>query len=497
MNARAYLTKSRYMKGRTCQKRLWSLVHAPAPDDGGGPDAAAAAGVRVGAAARLRFPGGRLVDAEPYEHAKAVKDTAALMADKSVPAVFEAAFEHNGAHVRCDVLERGPRGRWNLYEVKSSKKPADDHLYDLAFQVCVLRGAGVNLGRFGVLHINGDYVRGKRGLDMDGFFTFADLTKSKNMPFEEAEKDTPAFLKTLRKRKAPDIGPGRHCPPGCEFLSRCEADKPDDWIKRLPRISEKTFNKLSDLGVESIADIPKDFGLTADQNTVREVCATGRDYISPDLPKLLRGMGPPAFYLDFETVSPAVPLYPGASPYQMFPFQWSVHHVSRAGKLRHYEFLADGRTDPRRELTESLLHVLAGKKAPVLAYSSYEKTVLGGLKAAFPDLARGVDDVLKRLMDLKTAVNGTYLRAYNFSKSLKNAAPALAPDIGYDDLDGVHEGAGAAGAFERIVLGELAEGETETALREQLLQYCGRDTLAMVKIHAALIKRAEKLKKRR
>jgi hypothetical protein len=42
------------------------------------------------------------------------------MADRVVPAIFEAAFEHAGIRVRVDVLERRPRGYWGMYEVKSS-----------------------------------------------------------------------------------------------------------------------------------------------------------------------------------------------------------------------------------------------------------------------------------------------------------------------------------------------------------------------------------------
>lgn len=51
---------------------------------------------------------------------KAVTRTAALMADRSVPAIFEAAFEHSGMRVRVDILERLPRGYWGMREVKSS-----------------------------------------------------------------------------------------------------------------------------------------------------------------------------------------------------------------------------------------------------------------------------------------------------------------------------------------------------------------------------------------
>jgi hypothetical protein len=58
--------------------------------------------------ARLLFPGGFLVEEAPWEHAAAVARTASLMADRSVPAIFEAAFEHSGIRARVDVLELPP-----------------------------------------------------------------------------------------------------------------------------------------------------------------------------------------------------------------------------------------------------------------------------------------------------------------------------------------------------------------------------------------------------
>ena len=42
--------------------------------------------------------------------------TAALLANPSVPAIFEAAFEHSKVRVRVDVLERMPRGYWGIRE---------------------------------------------------------------------------------------------------------------------------------------------------------------------------------------------------------------------------------------------------------------------------------------------------------------------------------------------------------------------------------------------
>jgi hypothetical protein len=97
--------------------------------------------------ARLLFPGGVLVEGKPREHRPAMARTAALMADRSVPAIFEAAFEHSGVRVRVDVLERLSRGYWGIREVKSSGEVKDHHYDDVAVQVWRPRRPSVHAGK--------------------------------------------------------------------------------------------------------------------------------------------------------------------------------------------------------------------------------------------------------------------------------------------------------------------------------------------------------------
>ena len=62
----------------------------------------------------------------------------------------------------------------------------------------------------------------------------------------------------------------------------------------------------------------------------------------------------------------------------------------------------------------------------------------------------------------------------------------LAPEIAYDDLDGVSDGGAAATALVRLALGAVESAEEEAALRRALLEYCRRDTLALVRLHRVL-----------
>ena len=75
-----------------------------------------------------------------------------------------------------------------------------------------------------------------------------------------------------------------------------------------------------------------------------------------------------------------------------------------------------------------------------------------------------------------------YTRAMQGSYSIKYVLPALfsdGPELAYHNLEGVHNGSEASMAFEKM--GEMQPDELQTC-RENLLKYCGLDTLAMVRV---------------
>ena len=239
--------------------------------------------------------------------------------------------------------------------------------------------------------------------------------------------------------------------------------------------------------MDSISAIPDDFRLSPRQEIIRDVTRSGKPNVAFDLPERLGGFGPPAFYLDFEAFLPAVPLYPGTRPYQTIPFQWSLHHADSSGGVSHREFLADADSDPRRPFAETLIAAVKGSKLPIIVYSSYEQTRLAELAAHFPDLAKPLRSIIRRLADLLPIVrSAVYHPKFDFSSSIKTAAPALCPDVTYDDLDEVADGGAASTAFWLMASGR-ADAATSMRLRKSLLAYCCRDTWAMVRLHQALI----------
>jgi hypothetical protein len=108
------------------------------------------------------------------------------------------------------------------------------------------------------------------------------------------------------------------------------------------------------------------------------------------------------------------------------------------------------------------------------------------LATIFPDLAKPIRRVIRQLTDLLPIVRGcVYHPDFDFSNSIKFAAPALCPDVTYDDLEEIADGGAASTAFWLIASGR-ADPATSARLQRSLLAYCRRDTWAMVKLHQAL-----------
>ena len=336
--------------------------------------------------------------------------------------------------------------------------------------------------------MNRDYVRGEGEIDWPRLFAREDCAARVASRLRAMPSGLEAMHALVARDAAPAVEPGRQCdkPFRCEFWEHCTRDKPLDWIHYLPGLRVRQREALRRAGHERIARLPDDVVLTPFQARVRDALRGGRPFVSSALGEALRTLAPPLWYLDFETLGPAIPLYAGTSPYETIPFQWSLHRLEPDGGLGHHEFLASGREDPRRACAESLVAALGADAAPVAVYTRFEQIQIARLMRAFPDLENALHGIHGRLVDVHSLARAhVYHPDFRGSFSIKKVAPALAPGFGYGDLDAVAEGAAAAAAFLRLASAELEPPE-ERHLREALLAYCKRDTLALVEVHRAL-----------
>ena len=475
------LSKSKIISGLQCPKRLYLEIHQPAlREDSARSEALFAIGHRVGEIAQELVPDGVMIRMENRDIARAIKETRRLLATPDPPPLFEATFSHNNILVRADILFP-EEGGYRLVEVKASTSVKDYHLNDCATQVWVIEGAGFHVNRVELAHVDTGFVYPGGGR-YEGLLFHADVTAE----VQAIKPHVPAWAAQFQEMLAggiPAIEVGPHCtdPFECPFIDVCWPEEPDYPVGMLPR-GQSVAEGLLAQGIADVRDIPEGYLENPLHERVREVTATGRPYIDPQIKTHLNGLPYPRFYLDFETIGTAVPIWAGTRPYQThLPFQWSLHIERLPGKLDHAEFLDLSGENPMRPLAGALLAAL-GDSGPIFVYSHFEKAVLQQIGAFYTDLSDRLEAVAARLEDLLPLMRTHYYHPdMKGSWSIKAVLPTVAPELNYADLDEVQDGGAAQAAY--LEACELEEGSQRYAsLGCNLLKYCEMDTLALVKI---------------
>ncbi len=484
------LSKSRVAAGLQCHKRLYFECYHYNERDPIDParEALFESGREVGRVARGRWPGGVTIEQNHFQHDEAVAATRAAMARPKTPAIYEAAFLHDDIRVRVDDLTRNGHSDWDLVEVKSSGSVKEDHLPDLAVQLMVAEGAGIPIGRAGILYINKQYVWDGGPYDLESLFRFQDLADDARSLYPRLREEIAAMREPLWAAEPPDIAVGPHCdaPYPCPFYQRCHVEHIEYPITSLPRLMPRLREELAAAGYRDIRDVPESLeGLSPLQRRVVRSVQTGAPFLDPALREELARARAPIHFLDFETCNPALPIVPGTRPFQQVPFQWSDHVLDARGTLRHHEYLHGDRTDPREPLARALLETL-GREGTIVVYSDFEGRVLRELAEAFPSMR---DDLLAlagdRMLDLHRVIQGHYYHpGFMGSFSIKQVLPAVVKDLSYDDLE-IREGSQAALAYIQMTDPD-ARPDHRARLREGLLRYCQRDTMAMVRLYQTL-----------
>ncbi|MGD0264466.1 MAG: DUF2779 domain-containing protein [Candidatus Methylomirabilota bacterium] len=481
------LSKSRYLSGLQCHKRLYLEVHSPdlASEADEQLEARLEMGIQIGELARESFAGGALVSVEDLGVPGAIARTSELMAEPNVPAIFEGMFSYGDVRVRVDILERAKGNTWRLIEVKSSTQVKEDHLDDVAIQAYVLTGAGITLERSELMHINNQYMYPGGELDIGKLFSRQDVTQETAARQPDIPSRLAAMREMLTASSPPAIEPDHHCfdPYECPFWDHCTKAKPARWVFYLPG-GKRTFQELVSQGIQTIDEIPSGFRLTGIQQRMKDKV----EWVGPGLRGALAEVRYPIHHLDFETFMPAIPRYPNTRPYQTIPFQWSNYVIGSDGQMRHEEYLCTERKDPREEFLRTLL-ASVGSEGTICVYSGYEARILKELADAFPRFQSDIDQAIERFWDLLSVIRGHYYHPEFWgSFSIKSVLPAVVPSLGYDDLE-IQEGTMASLQYYRMIF-EVSDETERTRLRTALLKYCERDTQAMVALRGALVAKA-------
>lgn len=482
------ISKSKYLSGLQCHKLLWYHYNRPdeipAPDEG--TQAIFAVGHEVGELAQSLFPGGVAIkwdrDAE-----KMLEPTKKLLAERK--SIFEAAVKYGNAYSIADILAPVDNNSWDLIEVKSSTSLKDINLPDVAIQSYVCQNSGIKLDKLFLMHINNQYVR-QGNIEPEKLFTKEDITAQTQELQLQVEPNLEKMVEIIQSAECPDIKIGPHCsnPYECPLMEMCWAFLPENNVFSLYRGKTLGFELLQQQ-VQKLADIPPGTKLNSSQSIQVKCAKTNKPHIDKKgIAKFLSTLQYPLYFLDFETVAPAIPFYDGTRPYQNIPFQFSLHILEKKdGKQEHHSFLAEGETDPRPEILKELKSLL-GNDGSIIAYNAgFETGCLDGCAESNSQYSEWVARIKQRVIDLLGPFKSFYYYhpEQDGSASLKSVLPALTGK-GYEGME-IADGGTASREYARVTFGDVSEEERQK-VRKHLVEYCGWDTEGMIWIVEELTK---------
>jgi len=413
--------------------------------------------------------------------------------EKGTEIILQGRLEAGGITCIFDVLKRVDGNVFDLIEIKSSTKAKPEHEYDLAFQTLVFQKAGLQVCNISVMHVNNAYIR-TGDIEIDKLVATTDVTDAVKNLLQVTETQIQKAFDTLSQRSMPDLSPRYVNQLGIKNVDWCK-----DWLEVYKYLrpdldpyciyflscpSPEQIGKLEDAGIKFIADIPDELALRLKQAMQIKTTRENKQVIEIDkIRHFLDTFEYPLYFLDYETFSSAIPNFDGCSPYQQYPFQYSLHILEYPGAtIKHTEYLHNENTNPMPELVKHLIQDL-GTTGTILTWNmKFEKGRNKTMGELFPQYNRQLHEINDRIQDLMTPFASMWFFDKDFfgSASIKKVLPALIPELSYKDLD-IGDGENAQRIWMETILSGDNSDQKEKILAD-LSKYCTLDTLAMVKI---------------
>lgn len=405
---------------------------------------------------------------------------------------FQASFDTPmGCYARVDALERLADNTWRLYEIKSSSSVKKDrkhrHLEDCCFQKFVLQENGLVVSRVSIIHLNKDYIKQGEIIPAN-LLEISDVTNVIDNIYSGVVNQINAAI-TLMQKDSIDENicscfyktRSNHCDTFEYFNEKLSSGS----VYEIKGIRENKLKLLLDQNNTNLLDVPSDFELNVGQRLqvqsyVQEEAIINQKSIKDQLEKLHF----PLHFFDYETFKSAVPKLNGLNPHGQLPFQVSIHTLEEDGTLTHFEYLANELEMPSKML-EGMLNFSGITGTFVSWYASFEIGRNHDMQTWLPEHSSYLDYINTHIFDLEKIFHSDYIDwRFKGSSSIKKVLPVLVPDLSYAELD-VQEGTAAMDVWERLVIKNEFE-DTSEEIRENLLEYCKLDTLAMVEIYKFL-----------
>ncbi len=490
------LTKSDYLKYRECARNVWMKIHRKEIYK---------QHVSTSVFTQMLFDGGNEVDVlardlfpRGISIASRGEDGARITAEhieQKTQTLFQPVFIKDNFYAALDILEYNPiTGKYIVTEVKSGTHVKEEYLYDLAFQVNLLRMCGLSVEKVQVMHLNKTYKRNGL-LNKIGLFHIEDVTEKVERLCNVVLSEMQDALNFLSQEELPlgncaciYKGRSKHC----ITFALHNPNIPPYSIHDISRIgqSQKKIVDLIDSGIYTFSDIPPLYPLSVKQQN--QITAYNSDIIIADKTAIANELDKlefPLYFIDYETLAAAIPRYEGYTPYQHIPFQYSLYVLDTpTSEPRLLEFLHTEKTDPCHALVESLKKHIGDTGSIIVWYEPFESTRNEEVAKHLPEMNDFMVSLNNRIYDLRDIFdNQLYVHKDFLGKtSIKNVLPVMVPELSYKDF-AVQDGGMASTAWNKLMTEELSEEDKQKIIQD-LKIYCGLDAYAMYAIWQELHK---------
>jgi len=490
----ASITKSDFIRFLHCPRFAWLWKHRPdlrGEYDHGG--RFAKQGREVELLARKLFPKGKEV--KGFDGA-GFAETQRLIRE-GAKVIYQAVAMTSHYEAKADILVRADNGtQWSLYEVKSSSTLKEDYLADVYFQWLAFEAAGIKLASIHLVTVNGNYIyHESEGIRPKQLFSVHDMTlelPGMEIRWKALVETARHVLTSVHEPKVLVLNKGLKHELPHEMLEEYWKGVPEFSVYRITHIAREQLMDLIGRGILDINQVPDDYFSSERQKHQVQLTKSKRIFVDRQKLKAeLKQLRYPLYFLDYETIMPAVPLFDGHKAYQIVPFQYSLHVIDRPGaKPRHYDYLHTRKTDPAANLLKTLRKHI-GDRGSVLAWNApFEKSCNQRMADRNPKYQAFLGSVNDRLYDLALIFKDIYVD-YRFrgSVSIKNVLPVMIPELSYEALK-IRNGEMAIQSITELI--DRSFFGRSKIIRE-LKEYCSLDTLAMVRIFEVLIRVAKSL----
>lgn len=485
-----FLSKTDYVKRYTvCPSYLWLCKYKPEvvpTDEEEVIKARLEQGNEVERYARQLFPEGILIGSKASQ---AKVDTKKAVANGATTLFQATVTTDEGLLAMADVIKKDAGAdTWTLYEVKSTNSIKQEHILDLTFQRIVFEDAGYKLSKIKIIYLNKEYLR-QTQVDPKKLLLEADVTSETDELAETVRAQTQDALEWLERKEEPKTCSCRlnprsmHCPTFHYF----NPDIPEYSVFNISRIGKRKLAMLVDNDIMNVRDVPEDIKLTVIQQNQVGVTKSKQPIVDKKaIAEMLSGLEFPLYFLDYETVSTALPVFNGCRPYQQIPFQYSLHIMREpSGKLVHYEYLARNRKElPAGDLLIALCNQIGSTGSVVSWNKSFETGRNKEMAVQYPEFKQLMEGINNRMFDLQNIFTKQHYVHHGFKgqTSIKKVLPVLVDGLSYNHLD-ISNGQSAALRWYEALTASQSDKEH---VFKSLLEYCKLDTLAMVEIYRVL-----------